>query len=60
MALSPSLPDSVHVTCAELLAGRARALVGGVGATAVSGVTAFDAAEIGPGPLALTASTLNV
>ncbi len=48
------------MTWAELVAGRATTLVGGVGATAVSGVTAFDAAEIGPGPLALTASTLNV
>ena len=60
IALSPLLLAGVHVTCAELVAGRAATPVGADGTTGFSGVTAFDAAESGPVPLALTAATRKV
>src|SRR4051794_13361674 len=60
IGLSPSPAAAVHVTCAELVAGSAWTPVGATGGTGLAGVTVLDAADAGPAPLALSASTRNV
>src|SRR5689334_20647895 len=60
MALSPVAAGAVHVTRACWDAASAETPVGADGATAVSGVTAFDCADSGPDPFGLAAVTVNV
>jgi hypothetical protein len=60
IALSPSLADGVHSAFTELVAGRATTPVGADGTTALSGVTALEAADCGPSPVGLEAVTRNV
>jgi hypothetical protein len=59
IALSPLLAGAVHSTWAEAVTGRATTLVGALGATAVSGVTALDWADAGPEPAGLIACTVK-
>src|SRR5919107_2757170 len=60
MALSPVAAGGVQVTRACWEAASAETPVGPEGATAVSGVTAFDLADSGPEPFGLAAVTVNV
>ncbi len=60
IGLSPSPLGRVQVTRAWFDAGWALTPVGAVGTTAACGVTALDAAEAGPAPLAFSASTRKV
>ena len=59
IGLSPSLPGTVQLTCADVVAGRAVTPVGGDGATGFCGVTAFDRPDAGPEPVGLIAWTVN-
>jgi hypothetical protein len=54
------LEGAVQVTWAPLLLASAVTAVGGPGGATSDGVTAFEAAESGPGPTALIAVTLKV
>ena len=57
----PPLAGAVHVTVALALPAAALTPVGAEGAVCVpAGVTAFEAEEGGPVPIALVAATVNV
>ena len=59
IALPPFEPGAVQLTPAEAFPAVAATLVGAPGTVAL-GVTAFEAADWGPVPVALVAATLKV
>jgi hypothetical protein len=60
IALPPLLDGAVQVTVAAVLPPVAATAVGAPGAVGALGVTALDAEEAGPVPLALVAVTVKV
>jgi hypothetical protein len=60
MALPPLLAGAVQLTVALALPAVAITPVGAPGTVAAAGVTADEAAEAGPAPIALLAVTVNV
>ena len=60
MIALPPFDGAVQLTCADALPAVAVTPVGAAGAVGAPGVTAFDAAEAGPVPMALVAVTVKV